>query len=74
MLLCEPFTARPPKERSPMNKLVHSLGLMVALAATSLLAGCELYFGSHDDNRRRAPGTTVGPMATTSATATAAAG
>lgn len=32
-----------------MNKLVHSLGLMVALAATSLLAGCELYFGSHDD-------------------------
>ena len=33
-----------------MNKLVHSLGLMVALAATSLLAGCELYFGSHDHN------------------------
>lgn len=32
-----------------MNKLVHSLGLMVALAATSMLAGCELYFGSHDD-------------------------
>jgi hypothetical protein len=31
-----------------MNKLVHSLGLMVALAATSMLAGCELYFGSHD--------------------------
>jgi len=31
-----------------MNKLVQSLGLMVALAATSMLAGCELYFGSHD--------------------------
>lgn len=33
-----------------MNKLVHSLGLMVALATTSMLAGCELYFGSHDHN------------------------
>ena len=33
-----------------MNKLVQSLGLMVALAATSMLAGCELYFGSHDHN------------------------
>jgi len=33
-----------------MNKLVQSLGLMVALATTSMLAGCELYFGSHDHN------------------------
>src|SRR6476659_5091281 len=49
-LLCEPFTARPTKERSPMNKLVHSLALMVAVATTSMLAGCELYFGSHDHN------------------------
>jgi hypothetical protein len=30
-----------------MNKLVHSLGLTVALASLSLLAGCELYFGGH---------------------------
>ena len=33
-----------------MNKLLQSLGLMVALATTSMLAGCELYFGSHDHN------------------------
>jgi Cys-rich repeat protein len=31
-----------------MKKLVHSLGLMVALVTTSMLAGCDLYFGSHD--------------------------
>ena len=33
-----------------MMKLVHSLGLTVALAATSLLAGCDLYFGGHGDH------------------------
>jgi len=33
-----------------MNKLLQTLGLMVALATTSMLAGCELYFGSHDHN------------------------
>jgi hypothetical protein len=31
-----------------MNKLLQTFGLMVALATTSMLAGCELYFGSHD--------------------------
>jgi hypothetical protein len=32
-----------------MKKLVHSLGLMVAVATVSMLAGCDLYFGSHDN-------------------------
>ncbi len=32
-----------------MKKLVHSLGLMVAIATTSMLAGCDLYFGNHDN-------------------------
>jgi hypothetical protein len=31
-----------------MKKLVHSLGLMVAVATVGMLAGCDLYFGSHD--------------------------
>ena len=33
-----------------MNKLLQTLGLLVAVATTSMLAGCELYFGSHDHN------------------------
>jgi len=33
-----------------MNKLLQTFGLLVAVATTSMLAGCELYFGSHDHN------------------------
>jgi hypothetical protein len=32
-----------------MNKLLSSVGLAIALAAMSLLAGCQLYFGDRDD-------------------------
>src|SRR5690348_1131067 len=46
-LLCPTRTARLPRgKRSPMMK--HSFALLVA-CATSLLAGCELYFGDGHD-------------------------
>ena len=31
-----------------MNKLLQSIGLLVAIAAAGMLAGCELYFGGND--------------------------
>jgi hypothetical protein len=33
-----------------MNKLIQTAGFVLALATTSALAGCELYFDGHDDN------------------------
>jgi len=36
---------RTPKD-AHMNKLLSSLGVAIAVAAVSLLAGCQLYFGS----------------------------
>jgi hypothetical protein len=33
-----------------MNKLLSSVGLAIALATASLVAGCQLYFGDRDEN------------------------
>src|SRR5262249_3870163 len=33
----------------PMKKLFHSLTLLCAVGALGTLAGCELYFGGHND-------------------------
>jgi hypothetical protein len=35
-----------------MTKLLSSVGLALALAMASVLAGCQLYFGSNDDDSR----------------------
>jgi hypothetical protein len=45
---------RTPKER-PMNKLLSTVGLAIGIALVSMLAGCQLYFGDHN-NRNDRPG------------------
>jgi hypothetical protein len=47
---------RTPKDDHPMNKLLSSLGVAIAVATVSLLAGCQLYFGSSGSSGGTASG------------------
>lgn len=38
-----------------MNKLLTSVGLAIGIATASLLAGCQLYFGDHNNDDRGIP-------------------